>query len=106
MSLSYVLAYVKWLLMTTAWWKIAAYLCCINLLCYAAYALDKRAARQGGWRISEASLHMLALLGGSPAAYVAQRRLRHKTKKASFQLYFKLGVAVQCVVLMAVLLFG
>ena len=31
---------------------------------------------------------LLGLLGGWPAAIVAQQRLRHKTAKASFQLKF------------------
>lgn len=65
---------------------VAAGIAAVNLLTYALYARDKRASREGGWRVPEATLLMLALLGGSPAALVASRRLRHKTKKLSFRL--------------------
>ena len=50
-----------------------------------AYALDKFKARRGSWRISEASLHGLALVGGWPGAALAQRWFRHKTAKRAFQ---------------------
>lgn len=62
------------------------YILVVNLLTYAFYAQDKRAAKQGGWRVPEATLLLLALLGGSPAALIASKRLRHKTKKVNFRL--------------------
>ena len=64
----------------------------INLLTYWAYASDKRRAQENAWRLSEARLHLLELLGGWPAAFVAQRRLRHKCSKAGFQIVFWLIV--------------
>ncbi|MDB5972765.1 MAG: DNA-binding protein [Hydrocarboniphaga sp.] len=50
-----------------------------------AYISDKTAAKSGSWRTSESSLHLLALVGGWPGAYVAQRLFRHKTIKQPFQ---------------------
>jgi cold shock CspA family protein len=44
------------------------------LVSYATYALDKRSARQGQWRISEAKLHLTELLGGCPTDYSAAAR--------------------------------
>ena len=44
------------------------------------------------WRVSEANLHLLELLGGWPAALLAQRRLRHKCSKGSYQFMFWLIV--------------
>jgi uncharacterized membrane protein YsdA (DUF1294 family) len=67
---------------------LAAALACLNLATYIAYARDKSAARQGRRRTPENTLLLLGLLGGWPAAIVAQQRLRHKTAKASFQLRF------------------
>jgi uncharacterized membrane protein YsdA (DUF1294 family) len=52
------------------------------------YAKDKRAARDGNWRISESTLHALSLFCGWPGAIIAQVKLRHKTKKKSFRIAF------------------
>jgi uncharacterized membrane protein YsdA (DUF1294 family)/cold shock CspA family protein len=66
---------------------------------FIAYWLDKSAARDNQWRIKESTLHMLALAGGWPGALLAQKVLRHKSKKESFQAAFKFTVAVNCGVL-------
>lgn len=58
------------------------------------YARDKYRAVQGHWRIPETTLHILELAGGWPGAYVAQRTMRHKTVKTSYQITFWLIVAV------------
>lgn len=57
----------------------------ISLLTLAAYARDKSAARQMRWRTPESHLHLLALLGGWPGAWLGQRLFRHKTKKTGFR---------------------
>jgi len=61
-----------------------------------AYAIDKSAAQSGAWRTRERTLHVLALLGGWPGALVAQRVLRHKSTKRSFQFAFWVTVALNC----------
>ena len=53
-----------------------------------AYWRDKRAAEAGRSRLPESTLHLLALLGGWPGAFLAQRMFRHKTAKLSFQFVF------------------
>jgi uncharacterized membrane protein YsdA (DUF1294 family) len=60
----------------------------ISTLTWLAYHLDKDRAKTGGWRIPEAHLHLLELLGGWPAAFLAQRCLRHKISKRSYQTVF------------------
>ena len=60
----------------------------LSLLTYLFYYLDKSAARNGGWRTKESTLHILALLGGWPGALLAQQRLRHKTRKQPFRFIF------------------
>ena len=70
---------------------------------YVAYAFDKSAARQGKWRTKESTLQMLSLIGGWPGALIAQRHLRHKTQKLSFQFVFWISVAFNCVLLAWVL---
>lgn len=56
----------------------------VSLVAFLAYALDKSAAVQGRWRISEATLHLFSLAGGWPGALIAQQLLRHKSAKPSF----------------------
>jgi uncharacterized membrane protein YsdA (DUF1294 family) len=74
------------------WRWVAAYGLAVNVVAYLAYACDKRCAQAGEWRVSEAQLHLLELLGGWPGAFLAQRRLRHKCSKNSFQFVFWLIV--------------
>jgi uncharacterized membrane protein YsdA (DUF1294 family) len=61
--------------------------------CFAAYALDKSAARAGARRTPERTLLLLGLAGGWPGAVLAQQWLRHKTRKQPFQNVFWLTVA-------------
>ncbi|WBU38558.1 cold shock and DUF1294 domain-containing protein [Homoserinibacter sp. YIM 151385] len=56
----------------------------MSVVCFLAYAADKRAAASGGWRIPESSLIALGIVGGWPGALLGQRILRHKTRKTSF----------------------
>lgn len=49
---------------------------------------DKLQAVSKGWRVSEGSLHLAEFLGGWPGAFLAQRRLRHKCSKPSYQVVF------------------
>lgn len=65
-------------------------------LAFLRYRADKAAARRGGWRTPEASLHAIALVGGWPGALVARHVLRHKTTKQPFRSVFWLTVAVNC----------
>lgn len=71
----------------------ALYLCA-SLVCFAAYALDKGAARKNRRRTPERTLLLLGLIGGWPGGVLAQRWLRHKSAKRSFQLKFWLTVIV------------
>ncbi|QFZ85330.1 DUF1294 domain-containing protein [Variovorax paradoxus] len=66
----------------------------LSLLTFAAYAFDKSAAQAGRWRTQESTLHLLALAGGWPGAWCAQRLLRHKSSKASFLWRFYVTVAL------------
>jgi uncharacterized membrane protein YsdA (DUF1294 family)/cold shock CspA family protein len=66
----------------------------ISFFTFLAYIWDKHQARTGGWRTAEATLHLLELIGGWPGAFLAQRRLRHKSSKVSFLVVFWIIVAV------------
>lgn len=71
---------------------LALYVVGVSVITYWVYAVDKRRAEEGLWRIPEAKLHLLELLGGWPGAFLAQRRLRHKCSKGSYQFVFWLIV--------------
>lgn len=74
----------------------------INLVALLTLAADKGAAQRGGWRVSERTLHLEALLGGWPASALGQRLLRHKTRKLGFQGVFWLCAATHCAIVAAV----
>ena len=68
-----------------------------SIVSFFTYASDKSAAQKGQWRVKESTLSFLALIGGWPGALIAQRLLRHKTKKQSFQIIFWIVVIVNCI---------
>ena len=76
------------------------YLGAINALTFTLYWLDKSAARRNARRIPEATLLLVCFLGRTPAALLAQRCLRHKNRKRSFQLKFLAITGVQLVLLL------
>jgi uncharacterized membrane protein YsdA (DUF1294 family)/cold shock CspA family protein len=78
------------------YWVLFVYLG-TSLLCILIYSLDKSAAAQGRWRVSESALLLLGLAGGWPGAIIAQRLLHHKTKKRSFQSAFAGSIVVNIV---------
>ena len=66
----------------------------MSALTFCCYGMDKRAARQGRWRVAEQTLHALALLGGWPGALLGQQVFRHKTRKLAFRWLFGVTVAL------------
>lgn len=68
------------------------YYLAINIIAYAMYWHDKRAAVNRQWRVSEKALLTVSVAGGWLGAWFAQQQFRHKTKKTSFQLMFALSV--------------
>lgn len=72
---------------------VLAFCLFMSLVTYFVYSVDKARAKDDEWRVSEGTLHLLALIGGWPGALLAQRRLRHKVRKPSFMIVFWLTVA-------------
>jgi uncharacterized membrane protein YsdA (DUF1294 family)/cold shock CspA family protein len=66
-----------------SWMVVVAYFAA-SLVTFVAYAWDKSSARLGYWRTTEASLHLMGLVGGWPGALAGQRLLRHKSSKQEF----------------------
>jgi uncharacterized membrane protein YsdA (DUF1294 family) len=70
-----------------------------SLTAFILYRTDKVAAVDGQRRTPEDTLLVVGLLGGWPGALVAQRLVRHKSRKASFQLMFWMTIVMNCAVL-------
>jgi uncharacterized membrane protein YsdA (DUF1294 family) len=66
----------------------------MSVVAFALYAADKRRAARGAWRVSEATLHLVELLGGWPGALLAQFVLRHKRRKLGYMMVFWMIVLV------------
>ena len=77
--------------------QLTLYLLFINTVTYAAYAIDKRKAQARAYRISEKTLLMLPLVGGTFGAFAARWILRHKTRKEPFRTQLMLIVLLQIV---------
>lgn len=60
-------------------------LAAVNLFAFVLYGIDKLKARRGAWRIPEATLLLVAFLGGSLGAFLGMELFRHKTKHAKFK---------------------
>ena len=61
------------------------YLIVVNILTFAVYGIDKWKAKQGSWRISEATLLMLAVIGGTIGALLGMQVWHHKTMHLKFK---------------------
>ena len=55
------------------------YLIVINIVTFLVYGIDKWKAKQGSWRISEATMLILAVIGGSIGALLGMKIWHHKT---------------------------
>ena len=63
---------------------IYIYIVAINALALALMLMDKYKAKKNLWRIPEATLMGVAVIGGSLGAVIGMRLFRHKTKHPKF----------------------
>ena len=61
------------------------YLLAINAVAFIIYGIDKYKAQKAKWRISEATLLLLAILGGSIGAWMGMKVWHHKTMHKKFK---------------------
>ena len=64
---------------------ILYYLLAINIASFFLYGIDKYKAKKGRWRISEATLLLMAVIGGSIGAWAGMRLWHHKTMHKKFE---------------------
>ncbi len=69
--------------METIYWLIS-YVVIINIIAFITMGIDKWKAKKRAWRIPEATLFILAGVGGSIGAIAGMYTFRHKTKHRSF----------------------
>ena len=72
--------------LTLIW--IIGYILIINLAGFIMMGADKSKARNNAWRIPEAALFFVAIIGGSIGSITGMQVFRHKTR----HWYFKYGM--------------
>lgn len=71
------------------------YLVIINALAFLIMLADKQKAKKHLWRIPEATLLTVAILGGSIGTLAGMRCFHHKTQKSKFRIGIPLILALQ-----------
>ncbi|MCR5131232.1 MAG: DUF1294 domain-containing protein [Prevotella sp.] len=78
---------------------VLTYLVIINVVAFFAFGIDKWKAKHAKWRISEATLLMLAVIGGSIGAWLGMKVWHHKTLHKKFRLGIPLILIIQIALL-------
>ena len=71
----------------------------MSIIAFGAMGVDKRKAKQHKHRISEKTLWILALIGGSIGSYLGMIFFRHKTKHLNFRIGFTLLAVGQLILI-------
>ena len=61
------------------------YLAEINVITFLIYGIDKWKAKKQKWRISESTLLILAVIGGSVGAWIGMKTWHHKSLHKKFK---------------------
>ena len=77
------------------------YIIIINLIAFAVYGIDKKKAVKGQWRIPEATLIGLSIIGGGIGAMLGMSVWHHKTRKWKFKIIIPLSVVTWIAVLIS-----
>lgn len=64
---------------------LACYLLAINVATLITFGIDKLKAKRAKWRIPEATLLMMAAVGGSVGAWAGMKLWHHKTRHKKFR---------------------
>ncbi|MBQ9885193.1 MAG: DUF1294 domain-containing protein [Bacteroidaceae bacterium] len=78
---------------------VLQYLAVINVATFLTYGLDKWKAKRSKWRIREAALLMLAVLGGSIGAWLGMKVWHHKTQHKKFKYGIPAIIIVQAIII-------
>ncbi len=75
------------------------YVAAVNVVTFFIYGLDKSKAKAGRWRIPEANLIFLAVIGGSVGALAGMRFFHHKTRKPKFYIGIPAILLIQIILI-------
>lgn len=82
---------------------IVGYLLIINIIALLSYGVDKAKAKYHRWRISEKTLILLAIIGGSIGAILGMLIFHHKTTKALFKYGIPLIIVIQILIIIYII---
>ena len=71
------------------------YIIGVNVITFMVYGIDKLKAKKGKWRIPEATLLLLAIVGGSIGAWTGMKVWHHKTMHKKFKYGVPLILMIQ-----------
>ena len=78
-------------------WQIIvlAFVFIMSVVGFISMGADKQKAKKGKWRTPEATLFIIALLGGALGSVIGMQVFRHKTKHWYFALFMPLILVAQ-----------
>lgn len=76
---------------------LVIYLIIISVVAVVVTAYDKLSAIASKWRVSEKTLLLISVLGGSVAMYFTMLIIRHKTKKRKFMVGIPVIIILQII---------
>jgi len=77
-----------------------------NIVTFAMYGADKRKAKKGRWRVSEATLIACAFFMGGIGSFLGMSMFRHKTQHLKFKLLVPLAIIVNIGVIVLLFYIG
>ena len=81
------------------------YLAVVNVLAFVLFGIDKYKARHDRWRIREATLIGIAVIGGSVGAWLGMLLWHHKTQHLKFRFGLPLILLLHLSALLAFILY-
>lgn len=65
---------------------VLVYLAAVTVISVLITVYDKVCAKRGAWRVPEATLMFIGLIGGALPMFITMKLIRHKTKHKKFML--------------------
>jgi uncharacterized membrane protein YsdA (DUF1294 family) len=86
-------------------WILLGFFGLLNLFTFVLYGVDKVKAQMQRRRISEKTLWLMTLFGGTGGALLGMHFFHHKTRKISFQFILSLILLLQTLIVVGMLWF-